>query len=238
MPSPPNRNRRVTDKHDGLLDAAQHAVRMERLEGQQALLTQRVSSGMENVANSLASVQTEVRGFSHKLGELGALQHSHDTSRAAIDEMKKSVTDLNSRLEDWFTDFEQRSQQRWDKFERQRDEWRREHEAENESDKRDLEKEIRNVRETVIRGIGFGSALAALAGVIIGGFLWNINYRFNEGREDLIEVRAHAAKNASAIQMLKDETLDVKLYLSRGGRIPVDPYVPQPQRRTDEARKP
>lgn len=227
----------MTDKFEGLLDSAQQAVRMERLEGQQALLTQRVSSGMENVASTLASVQVEVRGLSAKLGELGALQHSHDTSRSAIDEMKKSITDLNSRLKDWFDDFEQRSQRRWDKFEHQRDEWRRAHEAENEDDKRELEKEIRSVRETVIRGLGFGTALGTLASVIVGGFLWNVNYRFNEGREAIQDVRSTTSRNAASIQQLKDDTIDLKLYLSRGGRTPVEPYVPPAQRNNDE-RKP
>lgn len=74
----------MTDKHDGLLDIAQHAVRMERLEGQQALLAQRVSQGMDNVASTLASVQVEVRGLATRIGEVGALQHSHDTSRDAV----------------------------------------------------------------------------------------------------------------------------------------------------------
>ena len=227
----------MTDQHGGLLDAAQHAVRMERLEGQQALLAQRVSQGMDNVASTLASVQVEVRGLATRIGEVGALQHSHDTSRAAIDEMKRSILDLNSRLEDWFSDFEQRSQQRWDKFERQRDEWRREHEADNENDKRELEKEIRSVRETVIRFIGYGSAIGALAGVISAGFLWSINYRFNEGREDINETRTITSRNANSIEQLKADTIDLKLYLSRGGRIPAEPYVPPAQRNNDE-RKP
>ena len=227
----------MTDKHDGLLDIAQHAVRMERLEGRQDLLAQRVSQGMDNVASTLASVQVEVRGLAARIGEVGALQYSHDTSRAAIDEMKRSILDLNSRLEDWFSDFEQRSQQRWDKFERQRDEWRREHEADNENDKRELEKEIRSVRETVIRFVGYGSAIGALAGVISVGFLWNINYRFNEGREDINETRIITSRNVNSIEQLKADTIDLKLYLSRGGRIPAEPYVPSAQRNPDE-RKP
>lgn len=223
----------MTDKHDGLLDAAQQAVRMERLEGQQNLLAARVSSGMENVANSLASVQSEVRTISGKLSDLGNLQHSHETNKVSIEEVKKGLLDLNVRLTKWFDDFEDRSQRRWERFEQDRNEWRREHEAENEDTKRQLEREIRSVRETVIRFVGFGSAVGALAGVVIGGFIWSINYRFNEGRDDIAETRAVTTQNRAKVEEVQGELSDVKLYLARGGRIPVEPYVPPAQRKRD-----
>lgn len=225
-----NRNRRVTDKAGGLLDAAQQAIRLERIEGDMRLLTQRVSSGMENVANTMSSVQVEVRGLNQKIGDLAGLQYSHDTNKGAIDEVKKSLGDLNTRLEEWFDDFDQRSQRRWEQYEKNRDEWRREHEAENENTKRDLEKEIRSVRETVIRFMGFSSALGALAGVVTGGFLWNINYRFNEVKDDVAERAAASSYNRSLFDKLNVELDDIKLYLARGGRIPDKPYVPRPQR--------
>ena len=231
---PENRNRRVTDKAGGLLDAAQQAIRLERIEGDMRLLTQRVSSGMENVSATLAAVQVEVRGCSTNVSELRGLQGAHDSNKVAIDKVEKSVSELSSRLESWFDEFEAKQEQRWRDYSSNRDAWRREHEASNEDTKRELEREIRSVRETVIRFVGFGSAIGALAGVIVGGFLWNINYRFIDQKEDVERVEVSASRNRQLIDEMGvdygKELADIKLYLARGGRIPDEPYVPQSQR--------
>ena len=216
------------------MDAAQQAIRLERIEGDMRLLTQRVSSGMENVSATLAAVQVEVRGCSTNISELRGLQGAHDSNKVSIDKVEKSVSDLGARLESWFDEFEAKQEQRWRDYQANRDQWRREHEAENENVKKDLEKEIRSVRETVIRFVGFGSAIGALAGVIVGGFLWNINYRFNDQKEDVTRAEQTSTRNQQLIdQMGVDhgkELADIKLYLARGGRIPEEPYVPQSQR--------
>lgn len=224
----------MTDKAGGLLDAAEQAVRLERIEGDMRLLTQRVSSGMENVSATLAAVQVEVRGCSTNVSELRGLQGAHDSNKVAIDKVEKSVSDLGMRLEAWFDEFEAKQEQRWRDYSTNRDQWRREHETENESVKKELEKEIRSVRETVIRFVGFGSAIGALAGVIIGGFLWNINYRFTDNKEDTDRVEQLSTRNTQRIDAMGvdhgKELADIKLYLARGGRIPDEPYVPQSQR--------
>lgn len=229
-----NRNRRVTDKAGGLLDVAEQAIRLERIEGDMRLLAQRVGSGMESVTNALASVQVEVRGCSTSLSELRGLQGAHDSNKIAIDKVEKSVSDLGARLESWFDEFEAKQEQRWRDYSSDRDQWRREHEAENENVKKDLEKEIRSVRETVIRFAGFGSAIGALAGVIVGGFLWNTDYRFNEQKEDVTRVEQASSRTRQLLDRMVvdygEELADIKLYLARGGRIPDEPYVPQSQR--------
>lgn len=229
------RDRRVTDKAGGLLDAAQQAIRLERIEGDMRLLTQRVSHGMENVSATLAAVQVEVRGCSTNVSELRGLQGAHDSNKVAIDKVEKSVAELGARLESWFDEFEAKQEQRWRDYSSNRDQWRREHEAENENVKKDLEKEIRSVRETVIRFVGFGSAIGALAGVVVAGFLWNINYRFNDNKEDTDRVEKVSAYNRQLIDAMGvdhgKELADIKLYLARGGRIPDEPYVPQSQRK-------
>lgn len=227
----------MTDKNPSMLDAAQQAVRMERIEGEHRMLASQVKQSVDALTSTLHALQADTRNVSNKLSDMATLQQSHDNSREAIGEMRKSLTDLNSRLEDWFSDFEQRSTQRWDRFERERNEWRTRHEAENENDKKDFSVEIRTVRETVIRTIGFGSALGVLAGVITGGFLWNINYRFNEGKENIVETREVGNYNRTLIDALNrdygKEIADIKLYLARGGRIPEEPYIPQSQRKDD-----
>lgn len=220
----------MTDKPGGILDAAQQAIRMERLEGQQALLAQRVASGVENVASTLASVQSELRHVAARMGEVASLQKSHDSNKEAIDKMERSVGVLNARLEEWFDDFDNRN-----------NEWRREHEAHNEDTKRDLEKEIRSVRETVIRGIGWGSGVAVLAGLVAAGFIWNLNYRFNDvtgdSLKDTTRIEATAQRNRQLIDEQTEELDDIKLYLARGGKIPEEPYIPQSQRKGNGQRQ-
>ena len=237
MPNEQQRNRRVTDKQGGLLDAAAQAVRLERIEGDHRLLQQQVKSSMDAMNSTLQNVQLEARAMSTKISDMHGLQGAHDSNNVAIGEVKKSLGELDKKLQDWFDDFDKRNDQRWERYEINRDQWRLRHEAENENDKKDLEKEIRSVRETVIRFIGFGSAIGALAGVVVAGFLWNINYRFNDNKEDTDRVEKSSAYNRSLIDEMGrahgSELADIQLYLARGGRIPEEAYVPQSQRKTN-----
>lgn len=185
---------------------------------------------MDAVTSTMASVQIEVRGVSTKLGEFAGFQHVNDTNRESIADLKRMMGDLNTRLEEFFDDFEQRSQKRWDKFEQERNQWRREHEASNAASKRELEREIRAVRETTVRFAAFGAAIAVLGSTIVGGSIWNINYRFDEGKDDIAETRQTTGYNRSLVDAMNKELVDIKLYLARGGRIPAEPYVPQSQR--------
>ena len=241
-PTPTNRNRRVTDKDGGLLDAAQQAVRLERLFGQHELLSARLSGAMENVSNILAAVQLEVRGCSNKVEEISGLRHSHDTSQEAIAEVRQSIREMSSRLDGWFEDFEGRSTQRWEKFERERNEWRLRHEAENEDAHRESEKEIRSVRETMIRwgGVVFGLGLVATIAMTLG--MYALNQRFDAQSASLIGVRNDFGEYRNLSEQRYDERVrkihEIELYLSRGGRIPAEPYVPSTQRERNAQRQP
>lgn len=229
-PTEQNRKRRVTDKAGGLLDVAQQAVRMERIEGEQRLMAAQFKQSVDVLTSTLHALQSDTRNVVNKISELAGLQNAHDSNKVALDEMKKAMADLNSRLEDWFDDFDQRNQRRWELYEANRDQWRREHESSNERDKRNLEREIRSVRETTIRFAAFGAAVVMLGGTIVGGFIWNINYRFSEGKDDIAETRQATINNRAKSDALTSELIDIKLYLARGGRLPVEPYVPQSQR--------
>lgn len=230
-PQPPeNRGRRVTDQHQGLLDAAQQAVRLERMEGQHQLLAQRVSSGMENVSNTLASIQVEIRGLGQELGKLSELRYSHDTNRNLVEELRRSLGEMNSRLESWFVDHEERNISRWKEYEANRDQWRASHEAENQKDKGELTSEIRAVRERVIRYVGYGSAVGVLGGVIVSGFLWNIDFRFEVAKQDIVELSEDLEDNSALSSETAKKLVDIQLYLARGGRVPEEPYVPPTQR--------
>lgn len=228
----------MTDKQGGLLDAAAQAVRLERIEGDHRLLSQQVKSSLDALNSTLQNVQMEARSMSDKISDMHGLQGAHDSNNVAISEVKKSLGELDKKLQDWFDDFDTRNSRRWEIYENNRDQWRLRHEAENENDKKDVEREIRNVRETVIRGIGWGAGVAALGGLVIGGFLWNINYRFNDvshdSTKDIVRIEGSASLNRTLIDRLEreygKELEDIKLYLARGGRIPEEPYIPQSQR--------
>lgn len=139
--------------------------------------------------------------------------------KASNDRLEATMRELSGRLERWFDDYE-----------RQRDEWRERHEAENEATNREMAQEIRSVRETLIRSVGIGSGLGLLGGVIISGFLWTLNYRFAEQRQDIERTEMTGTYNRSLIDAQIVEINDIKLYLARGGRIPDEPYVPRTQR--------
>lgn len=218
------------DDKGGLLDAATQAVRMERLEGQQNLLAQQVKASLDAMTSALNTVQLETRAVTNKLGDVVSLQHSQDTNKSTIEDMKKALGDLNTRLEEWFDDFDQRNNRRWEQYEANRDNWRLRHEAENENDKKELEKEIRSVRETVIRALGWGAAAGALAGVIVGGFIWSLNERFTTTNKSIDQTVETATYNRELVDDQREKIHEIELYLARGGVNAEQPYVTKQQR--------
>lgn len=224
MPNNENRGRRVTDKPGNLLDLAQQALRIQQAEHDHALLAQRVTSGMENVQNSLGDTNRILRGLSEKVSEFARLQHSHDANKEAIARIEESVGEIRALFERQ----EERSQERW-----------AEHEQKNEATKEVLEGKIAKVREDTIRIITVGAVVTLLGGAVISGFLWNINRQFNDEHETHAEQRNRSDENRRLIDKTKDDLYDVKLYLARGGRIPDEPYIPPSQRsKPDEQPKP
>lgn len=235
QPTNQNRGRRMPDK---LLDAAAQAVRMERLEGQQTLLAQQLKTSVDNMTSTLHAVQAEARGIASRLNDVTSLQQQHDYSKAAIDEMRRSIVDLNQRLEEWFSDFDNRNQKRWSEYERQRDEWRHRHEADNENTERTLSGEIRSVRETVIRALGWGAGAGALVTVVVGGFIWSLNFRFTELSGDIARAESTSAYNRTLIDKQIEKTHEIELYLARGGVNRYQPFVTQQQRQNNGTGKP
>ena len=165
-------------------EAAEQALRLERIEGDHRLLSQSVKYSLDAMNSTLQNVQLESRAMSKQISDMHGLQGAHDSNNVAIGEMKRSLAELSKKIEGWMDESDKKNQAKWERYEHNRDSWRLAHEAENEDTKRELEKEIRSVRETVLKFMGFGSAVGALAGVLIAGFLWSINSRFNDNKED------------------------------------------------------
>lgn len=208
MPNTENRRRRVSDRPDSLLNPAEQAVRIQRIEGEHQLLAQRVTSGMESVTNTLGNVQLEVRALNSSIRELAGLQHSNDSNKGAIERIESSVKELRQSVEEWFDTYE----------------------SKNEDAKARLSEQIQKVREDTIRIFTVGAVVTVLGGAVITGFLWNINRQFADEHEVHQQQRAISDANRSMIDKTRDEVYDVKLYLARGGRIPDEPYTPPTQR--------
>lgn len=221
-----------------LLDATAQAVRIERLEGQHALLSNQLKNSVDNMNSTLQAVQAEARGITLRLSDVNTLQQRQDHSNTTIEELRRTVADLNSRLEEWFSDFDERNQKRWQEHERQREEWRNRHEAENENMERSLSGEIRSVREAVIRALGWGAGAGALITVVVGGFIWSLNYRFTDITGDITRAETNSTYNRELIDKLIEKNHEMELYLARGGVNRDQPYVTQQQRQNNGTGKP
>lgn len=195
---------------DGSVDlgTAAQALRMEQLRGDHNMLAQRVQQGMENVAHNLADLQSSVRGVAAALVEVKDLQRAHDGNRETIAEVKNQISGIENKLEKWFDEITQTNEDRWRTYEHNRDMWRREHEADNENVKRDLESEIRRVRETMIRSVGWGVGAGTLVSVVAAGFLFWLNQQFG----GLREVQQKTDKN---VVINADRIRSAELYLAR-----------------------
>jgi hypothetical protein len=227
----PTKGRRVTDD---VLNPTKQALRIERLEGAQRLQSEQLRSSIDHLRQTLDNVQLDSRAYGRKLEGVVDMLQSQGSSKEAVGEMRAALGSLSGRIEEMFKTFEDKHDRRWERYEANRDAWRLRHEAENEDAQRGLGAEIRSVREQVIRFAGVGSAVGALAGVLVGGFLWNINYRFNDVAADTRRVERELEANSNKLDEISNghgsELTDIKLYLARGGRLPEEPYIPKSQR--------
>ena len=220
---------RATEK---LLDAAAAAIRMEKLEGQHNLLALQVKTSIDAMTATLNAVQQETRAVSNKLADVMALQHSHDANKEAIENVRESLSLLSAKIEQHFHDFDNRSTRKWEQ-----------HDRENVQTKIDFDKEVRAVRDTVNRFSAIGVSIALLSGIIVSGFLWSINYRFNEQAQAAERIEQATTYNRQLIDEMGREhgreINEIKLYLARGGRVPEEPYTDKPSRNDNaQARQP
>lgn len=213
-----------------LLDATHQAVRIERLEGEHRLLQSQVKGALDNFTSALNNVQLESRNVSSKIQDLQVLQQSDATNKTSIGDLKEKIVEMNDRMEEFFTQFEHRQDQKWRDHQSDRDAWRLRHEADNENTKRDAEKEIRNVRENVIRITAISAGVSFLAGAVVAGFLWNINYRFQQTDKDTTRIELAAGNNSRVLEAHAHELGEIKLYLARGGKTPEEPFITTQQK--------
>lgn len=155
-------------------------------------------------------------------GRIGSLE---TTLRAGVDALTAGNADMKETFRLWRAEYE-----------RQRDDWRRDHEDSNRESHSLLGAEIRQVRESLIRSIGIGCGFGLLGGVLVTGFFYTLNYRFEDQAGDVQRVERAVEKNEIQIGRTATDVDDIKLYLANGGRVPETPYNPNQRQQTDDKR--
>lgn len=204
------------------LDVAQQAIRISEMESVLALQTQGLRTAVENMTNTLSAVQAETRAIVASVHELALQQATNQRDREAINELKKDVVDLSSRLEDFFTDFESRNSDKWREHERNRDEWRAAHERGQAKDLNEVVKEVNRIDRSLVFSRGYIMAVIGLASVLVGGFLWALNQQFDRQAADINRLIETAQYNRSLIDQQRDKQHSIELHLARGAR---EPYI-------------
>ena len=223
----------MTDKQ--VLDVAHQAVRLEELNGRQNLLSLQITQGLNATRTAIEGTQSEVHKLVGVVERLAAFQTDHASNKDALEMLRRQIELVSSEMKQLFNDQTRIQDRKWDAYAVDRDQRWREHEAENEDTTRELRKEmadikdveVRKLREKLIRwtGVGFGFGLVAM--MIVTGFLYHLNYRFNENDATTGRLDVQVAN-------LARDLAEIKLYLVRGGTVPSQPYDNDKQRNGDD----
>ena len=198
-------------------------VRIAELAGQHAVLQSEVKGSIQNMASTLASVQAEVRTVVERVTDVAALRAANEQDRAAMARIESTLTDLGAKIERRLERMDRENEDRWLR-----------HEAENENTARDMRNRLDNAEVTlrtrldiaehkISRAVGWTSGLGVTAMLLIGGFIWAINFRFEDVRDD-----------TRKIDPMLDKIHALELYLARGGSRPTHPYQPPTPEKNDE----
>lgn len=161
-----------------------------------------------------------------KIERLGGRIGSLETAiKNGIDSLTAGNQELKVAFREWRSEYE-----------KQRDEWRKDHEESNRDSHAVLGAEIRQVRESLIRSVGIGSGVGLLVGVVVSGFLYTLNYRFEDQGGDIDRVERSVERNKDDLGRVVTDVNDMKTYLASGGRVPETPYNPNQRQQTDDKR--
>ena len=212
--------RRVSDTN--------YAAQLQDVRHAQQLLEKDVAQSMQSMRSSLDTIQLDQRAATAALQSLARLQDARDADREAIAGLRVDLAGISSRLESYFDDAERRHDERWRRYENNRDSWRREHEDQNKRDHEQNRQQIQTLREKFMWVAGGFSVVGTLGGVIVTMALWSynkqietqdasVNSRFNNTAESIRELRVTGSTNRESIHQ-------IELYLARGGRTPSESY--------------
>lgn len=176
----------MTDK-DVPLDAAKQAVRIAEIEGVLQLQAQSLKTAVDNMSNTLASVQAEVRGVNTSLHELTVQQARGDLDRQAIIRLEQSLNELHERVEGWIGKA-----------------------ATLASNER-----VDEINNKVIHSRGFVLGAGALVTLLLSGFLWTLNERFAASAAALNKTAEDTRYNRQLIDQARERQHAMELHLAR-----------------------
>jgi hypothetical protein len=202
MNPPINQGRRMSDKTVPL-DVAQQALHLAGMESDQKLLTAEMRQNMQVLRASNEAMQADMRKLTESVSALATLQHAHDANGRAIEEVKAQVGGINDKLERWFDQIESESRQRWERHDKERDQYREKHEADNQKTKDKL---------TLWTGIGI--TVMFIGGVIITGFLYVLNDKFLDvtTSQQRVERQQEASRTEAAAD--REKINDIRIYIA------------------------
>lgn len=210
----------MSDKKPVPLAVAEQAARIVEIEGVLQLQSLTVKVAVENMSNTLASVQSDVRKSVEEIHKLALAHATSEADRQAIGRLEANFGELNKRLEEWFDDREKLDEQRWQAHDRTTEEYRLRHEAENENNFQEVNIRL-NAHErkmTLWQGAIIGFSL--LAATIVGGFLWTLNSRFEANNAAITDLTSKAEANRVRFETLKDKQHEIELWMARNGFRP------------------
>lgn len=210
----------MSEKKPVPLAIAEQAGRIVEIEGVLQLQALTVKTAVENMSNTLASVQSDVRKSVEEIHKLALAHASSEADRAAIARLEANFGELNKRLEEYFNDNDKLAEQRWQAHDRITEEYRQRHEAEIENNFRETNARVsaQERKMSIWQGIFIGFSL--LASVVVGGFMWTLNSRFEANNSSIRELDVRAEANRARFETLKDKQHEIELWMARNGFRP------------------
>lgn len=197
-----NKGRRVTDKQGVNFDTAALALRVEQMSGDQRILQAELTHTFKHLASSLDSLQIDTRRISDKVGEVGSLRVSRDQDQATMTRIELAVASLGDKVEARLTALQRDNEDRWLRHEAESEDASRE----TATNQRATEKAVESIERRMSRAVGWVSGIASVSMLILGGFLWTIDFRFASLTRDMKDLPTLSARLHS-----------IELYLARKG---------------------
>jgi cell shape-determining protein MreC len=153
----------------------------------------KLETGIEGLRDTLKDVQHDVRGLAQKLDTFADLRHTQEGNRETINEMKETLDGMSANIERCFNEIESDSAKKW---------------AEHDRDYQETKQKLQ-----FWHGVLFSVVL--VGGSLIGGFVYFLNYRFNEQSDNQRQAETDIRENRDRIDAMKDKQHALELFQAR-----------------------
>lgn len=209
------------------------ANQLQKVEHRQQLSEASTAQTLKTIESSLQSLQVDQRDVVRELKAISALSGSVDQLRERLGTVDQRMLEQSNRIETWFSEYETRTNERFNKWEVDRDRWRTAHESDNrigfeqtETRRVELDGKVTALRENQRYAAGWLKGLAVVGGLLIGAVVLIFNDRFQGVQNGFADVRVTGQRNRDSIETLRAGQHEIELYLARGGERRSEPYVP------------